>query len=374
MKFKVLHVIPAIRNGGVASVLYNLTKSQIKAGYEVGIYVSRPQLIDKKSEYENLGATIFLSSYSHRHDPRHIEELRKLFKKFDMVHVHLFPDQLFAAIAYRTLQKNERPILVTTEHSTYNNRRKYKILRYFDRCMYKPYNAIVSISEASKENLDRWLNSEKLQKSSIVITNGVDIDTYRNSGENIRVELRLDKNDKVVIMVARLIHPKNPETLLKAISLCESNVHVVFIGYGPLEDVLREMANDMNLTDRVHLLGKKDSSVPYLKGCDIGVLSTYWDGFGLVAVEYMAAGLPVLASNVDGLRSVIGDSKYLFDVLDYKTLASKIMNLLKSEEEYSKATSYFSERADLFSANKMNEKYLILYRNLIKNYGHKKNS
>ncbi len=361
---KILHVVPAIRNGGVASVLFNLAKSQKQNGNDVTIYVSRPQLRDKEQEFRQYGINVMASRYNNRHNPCHILELKKLLPQYDLVHVHLFPDQLFVSIAFKLLSKAKRPILITTEHSTYNNRRKIKIFRYFDRWFYNSYDAIVNISPASKLNLDKWFGKKSLINKSITITNGIDISKYRDADNIIRDEIGLSTNEKIVVMVSRLIYPKDPITLLKAVSKCDNNVHVVFIGYGPLEKDLNELAANLNISYRVHLLGRKDSAAPYLRGCDIGVLSTLWDGFGLVAVEYMAAGIPVLASDVDGLRDVVGRNENLFNVGDYGTLASKITDLLNNTEKYRKEKNIFSKRALKFSSEKMNHEYLQLYSQL----------
>ena len=102
---KILHVVPAIRNGGVASVLFNLAKSQKQNGNDVTIYVSRPQLRDKEQEFRQYGINVMASRYNNRHNPCHILELKKLLPQYDLVHVHLFPDQLFVSIAFKLLSK-----------------------------------------------------------------------------------------------------------------------------------------------------------------------------------------------------------------------------------------------------------------------------
>ncbi len=362
---KILHVVPSICNGGVTSILYNLTKSQRAEGHEVTIYVSRPQLLHKEEEFRQYGVNVIASRYKNRHNPLHIWEIKNQLPKYDLVHVHLFPDQFFVSVAYKLLPESQRPVLVTTEHNTYNNRRKISLLRYFDRWFYNAYDAIVNISDASKLNLDRWLDSRSLSKKSITIINGIDIAFFADAPDILREETGIADDDKVVIMVSRLVHPKDPVTLLKAISKCDENTHVVFIGYGPLEDSLKFMANDLGMSHRVHLLGRKESAAPYLKGCDIGVLSTYWDGFGLVAVEYMAAGLPVLASNVEGLRDVVGRSESLFEVGDYETLSKKITRLLSDNKAYAIEKEFFLKRVSLFAVNKMNTEYLRLYSQLM---------
>ena len=371
---RILHILPSIRSGGVANVVYNLTSYQIKQGEDVTIFVSSSQhkFRTKEKDFVDLGANVIYSHLSRNYDPRHVKEFASVIRGFDIVHVHLFPNQLWVSMAYRSLPESERPVLLTTEHNTFNNRRRFPVLRHLDRYLYTPYSRIVSISESTKENLDRWLSSPAIAERDIVIQNGVDIETFRQARPVDFDDLNLPSDARLVIMVARLTPPKDPLTLVKAIKECPDNIHAVFIGYGPQESEIRKLSEKLLIEKRIHLLGLRNDVPSCLKRCDLGVLSTNWDGFGLVAVEYMAAGLPVLASDVDGLRDVIGNKDCLFPVGDYRTLAQKITGLLTDNEAYSAMKAYCHSRADVFSVGKMNREYLHLYKHLID--GNKENN
>ncbi len=165
-------------------------------------------------------------------------------------------------------------------------------------------------------------------------------------------------------MVARMAHPKDPVTLIRAIALCDSSVHGVFIGSGPLECAMAAEAESLGISSRIHMLGNRTNVEELIKGCDIGVLSTLWDGFGLVAVEYMAAGLPVLATDVAGLCEVVGDKELLFNYKDAKGLASKISGLLSDPGHMESKKRYSASRCREFSIDRMNSEYLELYKSL----------
>lgn len=366
---KILHILPSIRNGGVANVVYNLVSDQRYRGESVDIYISRPQIKFRtmETEFTSLGVNVLYSKYTNRYDIRHVKELKALMHDYDIVHVHLFPDQLWANLAYRCLSKSTRPALITTEHNTYNNRRKYTILRYFDRFLYSKYDRIVNIGVQTKTNLDDWLKSEKIKNKSIVISNGVDIELIKKATPTDLSFLNLPKGHRIVIMVARLTHPKDPLTLVRAIHQCGSNIHCVFVGYGPLETKITDLAKNLNINNRIHLLGMRNDVPSLLKSADLGVLSTNWDGFGLAAVEYMAAGLPVLASDVDGLRDVVGKPECLFAPGDDHALAKNITNILSDTVLYNQLSSFFATRCKSFDIKETNEHYYALYKNLIIN-------
>lgn len=364
---KILHVLPSIRSGGVATLVLDLVTFQVAHKNLVDVFVTRPELNHMQPIFENIGAKVDYSRYINRNDPRHIWELRSKIKDYDIVHVHLFPDQLYVSIAKTLIRIHNRPILITTEHNTFNNRRKYKLFQVIDRWMYNQYSSIIAISEASKSSLDKWLHSPKLSTKTYTIVNGVDIAKFELAPNRLKSILSLPAGAKLVVMVARLAHPKDPLTLVRAISECPLNVHLAFIGYGPMEDDITQLAKGLNICNRVHLLGLRNNVSELLKGCDIGVLSTNWDGFGLVAVEYMAAGIPVIASDVEGLRDVIGREDSLFSVGDYHQLAKRINSLISSETQYNEQRDFFKKRARLFDVKLMCQNYTNHYISLTHN-------
>ena len=94
-------------------------------------------------------------------------------------------------------------------------------------------------------------------------------------------------------------------------------------------------------------------------------MSTKWDGFGLVAVEYMAAGLPVMVTDVDGLRDVVGDKDALFLYRDDKELGKKITRLVEDKNYYKERKEYSERRCELFTIEKMNGEYMKVYTDLM---------
>ena len=364
---KILHILPSIRSGGVANVVYNLASDQRIRGESVDLYVSRPQKEFRamENDFKSLNINIIFSKLNKRHDLRHILEIKKLLSKYDIVHVHLFPDQLWASLAYYSIPKLKRPILITTEHNTYNNRRKYGFLRFFDRFMYSSYDRIINIGNQSKIKFDNWLNSEKIKGKSILISNGVDTNAITFAPPADISSLNIPEGSKLVIMVARLTHPKDPITLVKAISHSPIYIHAIFVGYGPLEEKIKDLADTLNIRNRIHPLGLRKDVPSLLKSADLGVLSTYWDGFGLVAVEYMAAGLPVIASDVDGLKDVVGRKDCLFKTEDYMSLARKITHILSNDALHKQLSEFFLNRSKLYDVKITQKKYYLCYKNLL---------
>lgn len=360
---RILHYATGTIIGGIATLVYDLCKEQVKRYEQVDYFAAcnDDALFEPTGKFEKLGVRVIRSKYNRRWDPRKLQELMKLFRKYDLVHVHLFPNQYFAAVAWALLPKNQRPILVTTEHNTWNNRRNYPIFRWIDRVFYTPYSAIYSISHQTEVNLNSWVRSKKLAKKIKTIVNGIDIEKFRNAKNCLAEVMPVDPGVKYVVMVARMSYPKDPLTMIHAIAQCQDYVHGVFIGSGDLIEKMISLSRELGIECRTHFLGVRQDVPNLLKGCHIGVLSTHWDGFGLVAAEYMAAGLPVLASDVDGLRDVVGNSEYLFPVGDVNLLAEKISLLVSEPTALKKANEYFERRFPLFSAERMAREYCREY-------------
>ena len=91
------------------------------------------------------------------------------------------------------------------------------------------------------------------------------------------------------------------------------NFKLILVGEGPLKNSSQMLVQELCLKDRVFFLGNRDDVERIFKTADLSVLSSHWEGFGLVAVEGMAAGKPVIASNVSGLSEIVSGAGVLFE-------------------------------------------------------------
>ncbi|WP_302613913.1 glycosyltransferase, partial [uncultured Bacteroides sp.] len=118
---------------------------------------------------------------------------------------------------------------------------------------------------------------------------------------------------------------------------------------------------ELGLENRVHFLGLRQDVPTLVKTSDILVLSTNFEGFGLVAVEGMAAGKPVIASNVPGLKEVVNGAGILFPAKDDDCLAREIEHLFKDEDYRNIIAKRCLQRAMKYDVKFMIEKYLLIY-------------
>ncbi|MBK3497124.1 glycosyltransferase family 4 protein [Viridibacillus sp. YIM B01967] len=281
-------------------------------------------------------------------------------KEYNIIHTHLFAPQLFTSIASKLCFR--KIPLITTEHSTSNKRRDMKVLFLLDRWMYKQYDQIIAISTATKDNLSRYL--PETYSKIIVIENGIDFKQYEEAtpiDRNLIIS-DIQDNDKIILMVAAMREQKDPETLIRASELLPSHYHILFVGEGEYFASVKAYAKKYS-EQNIHFLGSRSDVPNIMKSVDVFVLSSKYEGFGLVTVEAMASGLPVLASDIPGLREVVQEvGGEVFEAGNEKVLAQKIQRII-SRGIYNKD---YSKKIKKFTIEHTVAKYIQLYKENLK--------
>lgn len=365
---KVLHIINNLGQGGAQKLVSDIVPIMSKyhnIEVEVLLLTEKYNLFGKKLNSNS----IKVSTISKRklRDPLNILYIRDFIvnNNFDIIHVHLFPALYWTSLASKLIIKN-KPKFLLTEHSTFNKRRVNKYLRPLEKVIYSNFDKIVSISPETQEELINWL-SPKTTEKFITIENGIDIDRYKNAKPYNKSKLirARSNNVKIVCMVGRFSQQKDQSTIIRALQYLPKNVHLILVGDGELKEKNQLLCKSLGLEDRVHFLGIRDDVERILKTSDIIVLSSNWEGFGLAAVEGMAAGKPVIASNVPGLANVVSDAGLLFTKGKDSDLANKINILIENNDLYHKLSLAAEKRAELFSLDKMVDKYIELYNKIL---------
>jgi len=135
-------------------------------------------------------------------------------------------------------------------------------------------------------------------------------------------------------------------------------------GIGPEEGQLRRLCSELGLSDRVKFLGFVEGVPQLLQTADVFLMPSLWEGFGLAAVEAMNAGLPVVASDVEGLREVVmaNPSCGIFvNPLDLSSIAAALKELLLNPQKRVCYGMAAHQRSQQFSLTSMVDKYLAFY-------------
>ena len=361
---KVLFVTNNLSGGGAEKLLNDMLPVLKKDNYDVSVLI----LSDKNEKYleslKNNGISVFILPKKIKTHCGKIRYIRHFAtkNKFQIVHANCFPSFYYCAIAKKMSKKF--PLLVLTEHNTDNRRRHKKIFKPIEKWIYSEYDWIISISRAVQDNLIRWI-SKKDDKNLSVVDNGVPVELYKNSvayDKNIFFQ-NLNAKDILISMVASFTEQKNHAFAVDILNKLPPFFKLVFVGDGPLKTAIEEKVYNMDLNSRVVFLGFRKDAGSIMKSCDISFIPSKWEGFGLVAVEAMACGKPIVASNVPGLNYVVGDSGILCDVDNQNAFIDAFLKL-ENNDVRERYASKAMERACLFDLKYMVKKYESIYENI----------
>ncbi len=228
--------------------------------------------------------------------------------------------------------------MTTVIHSAYvPSRLGYWRRRYQHGVFFKRYRWAIAVSDSVRAHeIKRFgVSSERIR----TIPNGIVVNRFggpRVDGTQRGQLFGVDLADETLVVgtVGNLRAPKNHEMLLRAWALLRKRVplpaHLVIIGGGPLAQALEEQRSALGLDDCVTMLGKRSDVPTLLKGMDVFVMSSHVEGHPVVALEAMAAGLPIVGTRVSGLQDVIEDgvTGLLAEPNDAKSLASQMTRLI----------------------------------------------
>jgi glycosyltransferase involved in cell wall biosynthesis len=352
---RVLQVIDSLRIGGAEVLVRDLAPRFIQHGVDCEVLVLSRSSSALEIALQDDGVKILDTGDIPIYSVRQVPALARRMRDFDLVHVHLFPAQLWAVLA----AVQSRCALITTEHNTVNARRHWWF-RLVDLWMYSRFRQIICNSDATAAELGRWCPNvkEKLQ----VIPNGIPVEVFANARA---ADLRgVGAGMTKAVFVGRFEPQKDHATLLRALALVP-NVHLFLLGDGPLRSRLEQLAGDLGIANRVTFAGFRSDVPEILKACDVYVHSTTSDGFGIAACEAMAAGLPVIASDVPGLAQVIEGAGVVFPVGDHASLARELNVLASSNEKRANMSEASRRRARDFSIERTVELHIQMYETVL---------
>lgn len=354
---KIAFYINNLKAGGtqvlISNLVVNLNK---KCEYKLDIVVNNISSGNLYNFLEENNIKIINLDQKNEKNPLILFKIFKIFKNYDLVHVNLFPNFYWFYI-FKIFNPDIK--FVFTEHSTYNNRRKIKILKYLEKKIYSKMDFIICISNNVKENLVNWIGNKKIKKLK-VIENGIKL----QQKETIK-ELKNKRKYKIA-MVARFTEEKDQLTLIKAVQNLNSNKYLLyFIGEGNKEYIYKNYVIENGLENKVFFLGYQKNIFSLLKNFDLFVLSSNWEGFGLSAIEAMSIGLPTIVSKVEGLKDITKGGALIFPPKDYKVL-SKLISLILNDKDLYRTMSYKAiEISKNYDIETVVRKHLEIYKYLL---------
>jgi glycosyltransferase involved in cell wall biosynthesis len=211
------------------------------------------------------------------------------------------------------------------------------------------------------QNLDK-----KLCNNIVLLNNGIDTSRFRND-----IERKVAKGDKIkIISVGNLVPKKNHRFLIDiAVELKQRNCvfSIDILGYGILQVELEKYAKEKEVSDFIMYRGNVKNVEDYLKEANLYVHPANYEPLGLVIIEAMASGLPVICLDGKGNRDLMvqGKNGYIFQEQNAEMFTEQIIELMNDSEKYKEISSFAKEFSLQFDIKNYCEKLVEIYQNSI---------
>lgn len=293
-------------SGGVSTHTKNLIENLSAEGVEISFYnYYRNQKLSENTNFEKIYRRtfgLFFQILSNR-------------KRYEIIHdqtsggIFSFVSSITASIASKIV---DRKLIITFHHSkTQEFVEKY---RPFFNFVLKNTDIMILVSNKQKEFISKTF--PKYSNKLVVIPNGYNPEIFfQRNQQECRKILGIQKDTKVIVNVSNLIESKGHKYLIQAMSKVVKNnpkVLCYIIGMGPCKEKLEKLIHSYQLENSLILLGwKPDQEIPYwLNACDLFVFPSLYESFGIVQIEAMACGKPVIATRNGGSEGVLTSTDY----------------------------------------------------------------
>ncbi|QLR06710.1 glycosyltransferase [Providencia rettgeri] len=285
----------------------------------------------------------------------------------DIVHSHMVHANIFSRLLRLFIKI---PVLICTAHSKNEGGK----LRMF---LYRITDRLATIStNVSQEAVDAFIEKKATKPGRMIpIYNGIDTNVFSYNDiirKKIRDELNLDNETPLILAVGRLTEAKDYPNLLHAFANLNSpkNPKLVIIGDGEEKENLQQIAYNLNISENVIWLGIRHDVQDWMSACDLFVLSSAWEGFGLVVAEAMACERLVIGTNSGGVKEVIDKYGVVIPPKDVPALTSAMTQYLALPNHEKKVLGSQARKhiVDTFSLEKTSQEWLNLYTHLLKKH------
>jgi len=286
-------------------------------------------------------------------------------RRFDIVHTFFTDANLIGPIAARLAG-----VSVTIGSRRNLNHWMSPAFARFQRISNMFVDVLLANSEMVKEAVCR---TEGVRAPKIeVIYNAIDTDRFQKNLQaraKFRKEFGFADNHVVIGNVANLRSIKGVPDFLEAAAIVmrtNPNCRYIQVGEGELRQSIEARIDELGLQNTFHLLGRRDDVPDLLSAFDIGVLTSHAEGFSNSILEYMAAELPVVVTDVGGNREALGETGIIVASRDVGAIASALQRLASDAELRQTMGTFVSQRVrELFASDTIRELWLCFYRSLL---------
>lgn len=348
----VLTILPSLTVGGAENIVCQLIEN-----YDTNRYIGTVLCYGEKtnSYLENKLEKICRVIYVGLKGKIKISSFNKVFKVIkkinpDIIHAHM--GGAVFAIAWSWMFSSK---VILTVHTAPEKAFSYRIQKIIKHALLKERVYLVAVS---KTNYEKAQNYYKCKKNIFLINNGIDTEGYYK-------ELH---NKFTFINVARQDENKNQVSIVRAFKKINTqypNTKLILAGDGPSHKELVDLVSRLDLDKKVDLPGMINNSKEYYAIADVYIQASHREALPLSVLEAMSAGLPILATNVGGLKDVVIDNGYLFEDNE-EALLNSMQRIITNTDKLKQMGDKSKEIVCEYTSEKMAEKYMEIYDRMVK--------
>jgi len=354
---KILYVITGLAQGGAERVVCDLADAMFRKGHEVKIAYLTGEVIthpaNKEIEVLSVGLTNAVTL------PKAYFILSNIIRGFkpDIVHAHMVHANILSRLIRITTPMKK---LICTAHNS-NEGGYIRKLAYRITHNLADLTTNVSKTAVSSFEIDRAVPKGGMK----CVYNGVDFNSfiYRSSArEEIIKELTLKTDRKMILAVGRFSEQKNYPNLLKAVSYLKKQTTEDFLlliaGDGELRTEIEALIVELDISDEVILLGRRNDVPTLMSACDVFVLSSDYEGLPTVLIEALACQAQVVSTDVSGVREIVGTCGKIVPTKNPVSLADAIKDRLQNSNKNVSGQQHVKNKFDL---DLISDKWLKIY-------------
>lgn len=328
---KILHFITTIDRGGAENHLQSLITAQIENGYEVIVVYLKGKPYWGKY-YQNIGCIVI--------EYKSIFNFFSIIKRFKpyVVHAHLQVPEILTSLVHFFYPKFK--FIVSKHNDAYSRFLPKSLNPFVFKLVSYQTKAIICISKNvfkfCSDNLH--LNKEKLK----IVYYGINPNIYDPKFidtleiQRLKNNFKILKHDFVFGTVARLHPQKSLDTLINSFLIFQkrfNNSKLLIVGEGHLENKLKSQVKELGLVNNVIFTGKRDDIPQLYQLMDVFVLSSIYEGLGLVLLEAMSAQIPIIGTDAGAIPDIISKTGIIVPAKNIDELSKAMLYIFKNESK-----------------------------------------
>jgi N-acetyl-alpha-D-glucosaminyl L-malate synthase BshA len=361
--------------GGSGVLATELGKALAKKGHQVH-FISYSQPARLEAFVENIFYhEVYIPQYPlFQHAPYETALAGKIVEivksnKLELMHVHYAIPHASAALLAKMILKEEginMPV-VTTLHGT-------DITLVGREASYEPVvtwsinqsDAVTAVSDSLVRDTHKHF---AVKRPIRMIPNFIDFERFNKKPRQHFKDLIAPNNERILVHTSNFRKVKRVEDVVRIFDIIQQKIpaKLLLIGDGPERSNIEKVCRELHVCNKVTYLGKQEAIEEILSICDLFILPSESESFGLSALEAMACEVPVISSNAGGLPEVNidGVTGFLSDIGNYEEMAANALTLLQNDAMLIQFRKNALEQAKTFDLNSILNQYVAVYEEMI---------